>query len=95
MTRLPQIHQKLAAQVAHFMQKIRAVDFLKRPGVSETLDWASALITMERKHLDEDVVKETLGCILKYQDDIRRFKEDIWADPEKRMGYLEWAEGDG
>jgi MoxR-like ATPase len=88
MTRLPQIQQKLAAQVAHFMQKIRTVDFLKRPGVSETLDWASALITMERKHLDEDVVKETLGCILKYQDDIRRFKEDIWADPEKRMGYL-------
>ena len=95
MTRLPQIHQKLAAQVAHFMQKIRAVDFLKRPGVSETLDWASALITMERKHLDEDVVKETLGCILKYQDDIRRFREEIWADPEKRTGYLEWAEGDG
>jgi MoxR-like ATPase len=95
MTRLPQIQQKLAAQVAHFMQKIRTVDFLKRPGVSETLDWASALITMERKHLDEDVVQETLGCILKYQDDIRRFREEIWADPEKRTGYLEWAEGDG
>jgi MoxR-like ATPase len=95
MTRLPQIQQKLAEQVAHFMQKIRTVDFLKRPGVSETLDWASALITMERKHLDEDVVKETLGCILKYQDDIRRFKEDIWADSEKRMGYLASAEGDG
>jgi hypothetical protein len=50
---------------------------------------------MERKHLDEDVVKETLGCILKYQDDIRRFNEDIWADPDKRMGYLTSAEGDG
>lgn len=94
-TRLPQIHQELAKQVAHFMQKIRSVDFLKRPGVSETLDWASALITMERKHLDEDVVKETLGCILKYQDDIRRFREEIWADPEKRGGYLQLAESDG
>ena len=94
-TRLPQIQQELAKQVAHFMQKIRSVDFLKRPGVSETLDWASALMTMERKHLDEDVVKETLGCILKYQDDIRRFREEIWADPEKRGGYLQLAESDG
>ena len=94
-TRLPQIQQELAKQVAHFMQKIRSEDFLKRPGVSETLDWASALITMERKHLDEDVVKETLGCILKYQDDIRRFREEIWADPEKRRGYLQLAESDG
>lgn len=94
-TRLPQIQQELAKQVAHFMQKIRSVDFLKRPGVSETLDWASALITMERKHLDEDVVKETLGCILKYQDDIRRFREEIWADPEKRGGYLQLVESDG
>jgi MoxR-like ATPase len=93
--RLPEIQQKLARQVANFMQKIRSVDFLKRPGVSETLDWASALIAMERKSLDEDVVKETLGCILKYQDDIRRFKEEIWADPEKRVDYLGLAESDG
>ncbi|MBW1668322.1 MAG: hypothetical protein JRJ66_09765, partial [Deltaproteobacteria bacterium] len=60
-TRLPHIEKNLARQVAHFMQKIRSVDFLKRPGISETLDWASALIEMERKHLDEEVVKETLG----------------------------------
>jgi MoxR-like ATPase len=94
-TRLPQIQQRLAKQVANFMQKIRSVDFLKRPGVSETLDWAHALITMERKHLDEDVVKETLGCLLKYQDDIRRFKQEIWADPEKREGYLHLAGHNG
>lgn len=88
-TRLPHIEKNLARQVAHFMQKIRSVDFLKRPGISETLDWASALIEMERKHLDEEVVKETLGCILKYQDDIKRFTEEIWADPEKRVEYLQ------
>jgi len=94
-TRLPEIQEKLAMQVAHFMQKIRSVDFLKRPGVSETLDWASALITMERKRLDEDVVRETLGCILKYQDDIKRFNEEIWADSEKRAAYLHVAKSDG
>ena len=88
-TRLPQIEETLAGQVARFMQKIRSVDFLKRPGVSETLDWASALITMERKHLDEGVVLETLGCILKYQEDIKRFTEEVWGRDENRAEYLE------
>jgi MoxR-like ATPase len=91
-TRLPEIEANLAKQVTHFMQKIRTVDFLKKPGVSETLDWANALITMERKHLDEDVVQETIGCLLKYQDDIKRFNEGIWADAEQRSQYLEAME---
>jgi len=91
-TRLPEIESNLAKQVTHFMQKIRTVDFLKKPGVSETLDWANALITMERKHLDKDVVKETIGCLLKYQDDIKRFNEGIWADAEKRAQYIEVIE---
>jgi len=89
MTRVPQIEENLAKQVAHFMEKIRTLDFLKKPGISETLDWASALIAMERKNLDEDVVRETLGCILKYQDDIKRFNEEIWSDQAKRSEYLE------
>jgi MoxR-like ATPase len=88
-TRIPQMEEHLAKQVAHFMRRIRGVDFLKKPGISETLDWAYALITMEKKGLDEQVVKETLGCILKYQDDIRRFTEEIWSDREKRAEYLE------
>ena len=91
-TRLPGIDESLARQIAHFMQRIRSVDFLKRPGISETLDWAQALITMQKKWLDEEVVKETLGCILKYHDDIQRFKEEIWIDDEKRGQYLEPTE---
>jgi len=91
-TRLPEIESKLAKQITHFMQKVRTVDFLKKPGVSETLDWANALITMERKHLDKDVVQETIGCLLKYQDDIKRFNEGIWADAEQRAQYLEALE---
>jgi MoxR-like ATPase len=87
-TRLPKIEAKLAKQVTHFMQHIRSLDFFKKPGVSETLDWAMALINMQRKYLDEEVVRETLGCILKYQDDIKRFTAEIWADQERRAEYL-------
>ena len=87
-TRVPKIEAKLAKQVTHFMQQIRTLDFFKKPGVSETLDWAMALINMQRKHLDEEVVRETLGCILKYQDDIKRFTAEIWADQESRAEYL-------
>jgi len=87
-TRLPKIEAKLAKQVTHFMQQIRSLDFFKKPGVSETLDWAMALINMQRKYLDEEVVRETLGCILKYQDDIKRFTAEIWADQERRAEYL-------
>jgi MoxR-like ATPase len=87
-TRLPKIEAKLAKQVTHFMQHIRNLDFFKKPGVSETLDWALALINMQRKYLDEEVVRETLGCILKYQDDIKRFTTEIWADQERRAEYL-------
>jgi MoxR-like ATPase len=87
-TRLPKIEARLAKQVTHFMQHIRSLDFFKKPGVSETLDWAMALINLQRKYLDEEVVRETLGCILKYQDDIKRFTAEIWADQERRAEYL-------
>jgi MoxR-like ATPase len=88
MSRLPGIGETLARQVAHFMRKIRNLDFLKKPGISETLDWASALIAMERKRLDEEVVTQTLGCIFKYQDDIKRFTEEVWSERERRQEYL-------
>ena len=81
--RLPDIEVGFAEQVTRFMQKIRTIDLLKKPGISETLDWAEALMAMHRQHLDEEVIMETLGCILKYQEDINRFKEEIGA------GFLE------
>jgi MoxR-like ATPase len=88
MTRLPGIESSFAERIAHFMQKLRTVDFLKKPGISETLDWAQALITMQKQSIDPDVVAETLGCIFKYQEDINRFKDKIWADPGERAQYL-------
>ncbi|RLB10800.1 MAG: MoxR family ATPase [Deltaproteobacteria bacterium] len=88
MTKLPGIDAKFAEQVARFMQRLRQEDLLKRPGVSETLDWARALMEMQKDYLEEAVVMETLGCILKYQEDIRKFKEEIWQDEEKRAAYI-------
>lgn len=59
------------------MQCVRSLDSLKRPGVSETLEWARALVAMERRALGIDIVRETTGCILKYQDDITRLREEL------------------
>lgn len=88
MSRLPGIESRFAKQVTNFMQKIRTVDLLKKPGVSETLDWAQALMAMQRHFLDEEVTMETLGCILKYQEDIGKFKKEIWTDHDQRAAYL-------
>ena len=87
--RLPGIESRFAKQVTRFMQKARSVDFLKKPGISETLDWARALVTMQRDFLDEEVVIETLGCIFKYQEDIKRFKDEIWTD-QGTTGRIPW-----
>ena len=87
-TRLPDIDEPLAHQVAIFMQNIRRQDLLKKPGISETLDWAEALLKLNRKVLDEETVEITLGCILKYREDIQKFKTGIWADPDRRTQFL-------
>jgi len=86
--RLPDIDEPLAHQVAIFMQNIRRQDLLKKPGISETLDWAEALCKLNRKVLDEETVEITLGCILKYREDIQKFKTGIWADPDQRTQFL-------
>lgn len=87
-TRIPNIEASLVHQVAIFMQNIRQEDFLKKPGISETLDWAEALLTLHCSILDKDTIEQTLGCILKYREDIQRFHSSIWADPKKRTHLL-------
>jgi MoxR-like ATPase len=68
--RLPDMEKALAQQVCQFMQNIRHWDLYKRPGVAETLDWASALISLGVTDLDVDTVQDTIGCILKYKGDV-------------------------
>ena len=86
--RIPGIEESLALQVASFMQAIRNEDLMKKPGVSESLDWAEALIKLNKGVLDPQIVEQTLGCILKYREDIQKFSSSIWADPDKRSQLL-------
>ena len=70
--KVPGIAKKLSEQVVAFVQALRKVDLFKSPGVAETLDWASALTELDVVALDPATVSDTLGVLLKYQDDITR-----------------------
>ena len=71
-TRIPGIGKKLSEQVVNFVQALRKEDLFKSPGVAETLDWAGALSELDAVALDPATVSDTLGVLLKYQDDIAR-----------------------
>jgi MoxR-like ATPase len=68
--RIPGIGEKLSGQVVAFVQELRKMDLYKLPGVAETLDWATALVALDAQDLTASVVDDTLGAILKYQDDV-------------------------
>lgn len=70
--RLPDAPKRLSREVVGFVQAIRREDLFKAPGVAETLDWASALVELDAAALDPAVVGDTLGVLLKYQDDIAK-----------------------
>ncbi len=70
--RVPGISKKLSEQVVAFVQALRKEDLFKSPGVAETLDWAGALTELDAVALDPATVSDTLGALLKYQDDIAR-----------------------
>ncbi|MFN5688258.1 MAG: MoxR family ATPase, partial [Bradyrhizobium sp.] len=75
-TRLPGISQRLSQQIVRFVQALRSQDFYKSPGVAETLGWATALTELDARSLNAEVVGDTLGALLKYQDDIARMQGD-------------------
>jgi MoxR-like ATPase len=72
LARVPEASTHLARQVVVFVQSLRGEDLFKAPGVAETLDWLSALVTLEQTDLTEPVVRDTVGALLKYQDDIQK-----------------------
>jgi MoxR-like ATPase len=73
-TKLPNIGAQLSAQVVAFVQGLRKQDLFKLPGVAETLDWADALTQLDKIALDADAIDNTLGALLKYQDDIAKIR---------------------
>src|SRR6266511_3651282 len=75
--KVPGIDARLAREIAKLMETLRQVRLAKVPGVAETLDWAQALAALHADHLDDAVVAETRGCILKDADDMKRFRAEV------------------
>jgi MoxR-like ATPase len=73
-SRLPNAPERLSQEIVGFIQAIRKEDLFKAPGVAETLDWASALVELDAVALDPSLVSDTLGVLLKYQDDIQKIQ---------------------
>ncbi len=72
--KVPGVPEKLAQQAVAFVQELRKQDLYKAPGVAETLDWASSLLALGQTELSPEVIEETLGVLLKYQDDVVKAK---------------------
>ncbi|HEY8553055.1 MAG TPA: MoxR family ATPase [Burkholderiales bacterium] len=70
--KVPEAGARLSREIVAFVARLRAMDLYKLPGVAETIDWARALTALDRTSLDPDAVAETLGVLLKYQDDIAK-----------------------
>jgi MoxR-like ATPase len=70
--KVPGCNESLSRQVVAYVQRLRTLDLFKNPGVAETIDWATALTELDRLALDPETVSDTLGALLKYQDDIAR-----------------------
>jgi MoxR-like ATPase len=77
--KVPDADARLSREVVAFTQRLRAMDLFKSPGVAETLDWAEALLALDRIALDPETVANTLGALLKYQDDIGAITPEIAA----------------
>ena len=75
--KVPGVNERLAAEISRFMETVRTIRLAKVPGVAETLDWAQALSSLHADHLDEELVAETLGCVVKDADDIKRLKREL------------------
>jgi MoxR-like ATPase len=85
MRKVPGVNEALARQISRFMESLRTIRLAKVPGVAETLDWAQALASLHADHLDEELVLETLGCVLKDADDVKRFKRELTSSGLKRF----------
>ncbi|RLP24795.1 MoxR family ATPase [Mesorhizobium sp. YM1C-6-2] len=73
--KVPEANKRLSAEVVSFIQKLRQIELFKVPGVAETIDWASALTELDKVALDPETVSDTIGVLLKYQDDIARIEQ--------------------
>ena len=90
-SRVPNIAKQLAEEVVAMMQKIRALDLKKTPSISETLDWARALMALNADSIEEEVVNDTLNVILKYEGDVAKAQSELSKLIEKKAPVSEPA----
>ncbi|HXM17236.1 MAG TPA: MoxR family ATPase [Candidatus Tumulicola sp.] len=74
-SKVPGVSRQLALEACALVASLRADSFYKHPGIAETIDWAAALVALGQTALDERVVAETIGCVLKYQEDVKKARE--------------------
>ncbi len=94
-TKVPGIEQRLAQDLVGMMQRLRKLDLKKTPSISETLDWARALLALNAKELDEGLVRDTLNVILKYEGDIKKAQGELGKLLVKRAEEPAAAPGQG
>jgi len=75
--RVPGIEREFARQISSFMHRLRTMDLYKIPGVAESIDWASALVTLNHSKLDPETINETIGTLLKHQEDILNVRREL------------------
>lgn len=80
LAKVPGVAETLVNQVCSFMQQVRKKEFYKRPGIAETLDWVMALMALGKEELDVQAVRETVGCIVKYYEDLKQLEDSGMED---------------
>src|SRR5512135_45111 len=82
--KVPDLNPKLAQQAVEFVQKLRKADMRKAPSISETLDWANALLALNAKNIDKETLEATLSVLLKHESDLQKAKRQFSAPPQGR-----------
>jgi MoxR-like ATPase len=79
--KVPDLNPKLARQAVDFVQRLRKSDMRKAPSISETLDWANALVALNAQNIDKDTLEDTLSVLLKHEADLQKAKRQFLAPP--------------
>ncbi len=85
LAKVPEAPAQLARQVTGFIQELRQAELYKLPGIAETLEWTAALVALDRHALDETIIEETLGVVLKYQDDVEKVQGEAVTNMLNRV----------
>jgi MoxR-like ATPase len=85
-SKVPGIDKRLAEEVVTVMNRIRNLDLKKHPSISETLDWARALLALNANDLEDELVNDTLNVILKYEGDVKKAQGELGKLLEKKSG---------